>query len=273
MGSQPEASSSGWAARFFSGTGLFFEGFGVLRSQRKLWALASVPVLFSLLALAVGLGLLISNFSDVRIWVDSILPAVVVTHWYQWIWLGPAKVALTVATYLILLVIAAVVSLVSVLLASLVSAPFLDRLSWRVERLEKGAVLETEDSGIRVLSADLGRSLIAEAKRMGFFLSLWTPLVVAGFLIPGVQLITTPLILLLTLVLLPLQFCGYTLDRRRVSFRQRREWVQSDAARMLGFGTVAFGACFVPGVNLLMIPILVTAGTLLVVRHPPESGL
>lgn len=273
MGSESEASSRGWAARFFSGTGLFFEGFGILRSQRSLWALASVPVLLSVLALAVGLGLLISNFADVRVWVDSILPAVVVTHWYEWIWLGPIKLALAALTCLIFLVVGAVVSLVSVLLASLVSAPFLDRLSWRVERLEEGGVLETEDSGVRALSGDLARSLIAEAKRMGFFLALWTPLVVAGFLIPGVQLITAPLVVLLTMVLLPLQFCGYTLDRRRVSFKHRREWIQRDAARMLGFGTVAFGACFVPGVNLLMIPILVTAGTLLVVRHPPEPGL
>lgn len=266
-------SPKGLAARFLSGTALFFEGFGMLRSQRSLWLLASVPVLFSILALALGLGLLFSNCSEVRVWVDSMLPVVVVSHWYEWIWLGPAKVALAALSCVILLVVAAVVGLISILVASLLAAPFLDRLSWRVEQIEDGSVIEADDTGLRALSVDLVRSLMAELKRIGFFLSLWTPLVVLGFVIPGAQLITGPLVVLLTIVLLPLQFCGYTLDRRRVPFNGRRHWVQHDAARMLGFGSVAFAACFVPGVNLVMIPILVTGGTLLVVRHPPEGGL
>lgn len=270
MGSEPGASQAGVATRFFSGTGFFIEGLGLLRAQRSLWGLASVPVLLSILSLAVGLGLLISNFGEVRTWVDSILPVLVVDHWYEWIWLGPAKLAVALASWLILLIVAAAVSLVSVLVASLLAAPFLDRLSWRVEEMAQGAVVESTDSGLRAVSADLGRSLLAELKRIGFFLSLWTPLVVIGFVIPGAQLITAPLVVLLTLVLLPLQFCGYTLDRRQVSFQQRRQWIQGDSARMLGFGAVAFAACFVPGVNLVMIPVLVTAGTLLVVRHPPS---
>ncbi|MEE3326054.1 MAG: EI24 domain-containing protein [Myxococcota bacterium] len=269
MGSDSGRAPTGMVGRFLSGTELFLEGFRVLRAQRSLWVLASVPVLFSILASAIGLGLLISNFSDVRIWVDSMLPVVVVSHWYEWIWLGPAKVALAAMSCLILLVVAAAVSLISVLVASLLAAPFLDRLSWRVEKIEEGGVMESDDSGLRALSADLGRSLSAEVKRMVFFLSLWTPLVVVGFVIPGAQLITGPLVVVLTMLLLPLQFCGYTLDRRRVPFNRRRHWLQADAARMLGFGAVAFAACFVPGVNLVMIPILVTAGTLLVVRHPP----
>ena len=38
-----------------------------------------------------------------------------------------------------------------------------------------------------------------------------------------------------------------------------------------GHASAAFLACFVPGVNLLMIPALVVGGTLLVLRHPPED--
>ena len=40
---------------------------------------------------------------------------------------------------------------------------------------------------------------------------------------------------------------------------------------MAGFGSVAFVACFLPGLNLLMMPALVTAGTLLVVGRDPVS--
>jgi uncharacterized protein involved in cysteine biosynthesis len=40
---------------------------------------------------------------------------------------------------------------------------------------------------------------------------------------------------------------------------------------MAGFGSVAFVACFVPGLNLVMMPALVTAGTLFVERHDPVT--
>jgi uncharacterized protein involved in cysteine biosynthesis len=38
---------------------------------------------------------------------------------------------------------------------------------------------------------------------------------------------------------------------------------------MVGFGAAAFVICLVPGLNLLLIPGLVVAGTLLALRHPP----
>ena len=45
---------------------------------------------------------------------------------------------------------------------------------------------------------------------------------------------------------------------------------------MAGFGGVAFLACLVPGLNLVVMPALVTAGTLLVMRTalltPSETG-
>jgi uncharacterized protein involved in cysteine biosynthesis len=40
---------------------------------------------------------------------------------------------------------------------------------------------------------------------------------------------------------------------------------------MVGFGGVAFGACLVPGLNLLILPALVTGGTLLVLRLQPDA--
>jgi uncharacterized protein involved in cysteine biosynthesis len=40
---------------------------------------------------------------------------------------------------------------------------------------------------------------------------------------------------------------------------------------MTGFGGVAFLACLVPGLNLLVLPGFVTAGTLLVLQKPPSD--
>ncbi|MAI78919.1 MAG: hypothetical protein CL917_08265 [Deltaproteobacteria bacterium] len=259
--------------RFLSGAQFLFEGIGFLRAERSLWPLALVPILLSAIALALMIFVWVSNAGEIQAWIDSFLPAVTVVHWYQWVWLGPAKLFLALLAWFIFLVLAALSGLFSLMLASLISAPFLDRLSWKVERIAEGVVMETDQSGLATLGGDIGRSLVAESKRVGFFLSIWVPLVVLGLLIPGAQIITGPLAVTLTVVLLPLQFCGYTLDRRRVTFKQRREWLFGDTARTLGFGGVAFVACFIPGLNVVMIPGLVTAGTLWVIRYPPESGL
>jgi len=41
---------------------------------------------------------------------------------------------------------------------------------------------------------------------------------------------------------------------------------------MVGFGGAAFGTGLVPGLNFLMLPTLVVAGTLLVLRYPPPHA-
>jgi uncharacterized protein involved in cysteine biosynthesis len=72
-----------------------------------------------------------------------------------------------------------------------------------------------------------------------------------------------------TILFLPLEYAGYALDRRQLPFRVRARWLLSRLPTMVGFGSAALISCFVPGVNLVMIPVLVVAGTLLVLRNPP----
>ena len=119
----------------------------------------------------------------------------------------------------------------------------------------------------------MGRSLRGEALRTLFFVSIWAVLLGIGFLIPGAHLISAPISLAITVVFLPLEFSGHALDRRRVGFGDRRRWILGDWPRMLGFGSAAFLLCLVPVLNLAMMPVLVIAGTLLVLRHPPVVGL
>ena len=53
----------------------------------------------------------------------------------------------------------------------------------------------------------------------------------------------------------------------------RRSWLRAHLPRMLGFGGAAFLTGLVPGLNFLIMPVLVVAGTLLAVRYPPDAGL
>lgn len=264
------AGSAGRVGHLATGFGLLFEGFGLLRRERSLWGLALVPLLFSLAAAALALALIYANAGELYAFIDGGLPALEVGAWYQWIWLGPAKLGLWALGYLIFALAVGLGLVLSLMIASVAAAPFLDALSYRVERLATGRVIEAEESGLGALVRDVRRSLVSEAQRMIFFLALWAVLFGLGIVIPGAHLVTGPLMMVITILFLPLEYSGYTLDRHRIPFRARREWVLGNLPRMAGFGSAAFVSCFVPGVNLMMIPVLVVGGTLLALRYPPS---
>ena len=88
----------------------------------------------------------------------------------------------------------------------------------------------------------------------------------------GGQLLAGPALTLFTISFLPLDYAGYALDRRRLSFQERRRWLATHRPAALGFGAAAFALCAVPILNLLAMPGLVVGGTLLALRHPPQPA-
>jgi len=272
LGSRAEG-PGGFLAELVSGFGSLFEGLDLLRRERGLWGLALAPVGFSLLALVVASALIYTNAAMLFDFIAGLIPLIEVDRWYEWIWLGPLKLVFWLLGYVLFIVVAGLGLVLALLVSNVAAAPFLDTLSFRVERIAAGRVLASDETGFAAVLRDAGRSIKGEAQRLGFFLAIWLPLVALGFALPGLHVITGPLSVLLTILFLPLDFGGYTLDRRRIPFRARRAWLGSHLPRMLGFGGAAFVACLVPGVNLVMIPVLVVAGTLLVLRIPPASAL
>jgi CysZ protein len=244
---------------------------GLLRRHRSLWMPSSAPVAFSLAAIAIALGLVVHFAADLHALATAWVPVLEAGAWYSWLWIGPVKLVLAALGYALFLLAAGLAILAALLLASLLSAPFLDLLSQRVERIVTGGVPESDDSGLRVLLRE-GRSAVwNELQRVLFFLSVWGVLLLVGVLVPGGQLIVPPALTLFTLLFLPLDYAGYSLDRQRVPFRARLRWVFQNLSAMTGLGGAAFATLLVPGLNFLLIPLLVTAGTLLVLRIPPQG--
>jgi CysZ protein len=64
---------------------------------------------------------------------------------------------------------------------------------------------------------------------------------------------------------LALDYTSFALDRRGVTFREKRRWLWQHRSAMLGFGGVGLLTLLVPGLNFACLPWLVTAGTLLAV--------
>lgn len=252
-----------------SGIGLLAEGAGFLRSHRTLWLLALVPIVFATLAVGSAIVLFWQNFDWIhQAWID-VLPVLEAGAWWSWLWVGPGIALFWLLGWVGVLLAFALSLVAALLLANLASAPFLDRLSVRVESIVRGEP-PPSGGGLAATFAETARSLVAEFQRLLFFAAIWLALSGIGFVVPGAHLVTGPVLVVVTVILLPLDYAGFALDRRQLSFRSRRRWLAANLPTSLGFGGIAFAACLVPGLNLLIGPALVTGGTLLVLRSPPE---
>lgn len=268
LGSSPLGGSA--FSRFRAGLLLLIEGVSFLRAHSGLWALAWVPMLFALFGVAGATTLFATHLSEIHAFWSGLLPALEATNWWTWIWVGPGKGLFWLLSWLAVIASFAASLVGGLLLANLASAPFLDRLSQRVEAIALGHPLASGPAQTSVV-AEVLRSFGAELARLSFLGGLWAALSLAGFVVPGAHLLTAPALVVITILFLPLDYAGFALDRRSLSFGSRRRWLWAELPTMLGFGGVAFAACLVPGLNLLILPSLVTAGTLLVVRAQPTG--
>jgi len=266
-----ESLEQGGIAGFRAGLGLLGEGMRFIRRERRLWPLAVVPVFFATMLVAAAVSLFWVRLDEIHeAWI-SLLPILEATQWWTWIWVGPGLLLFWLLGWLAVVASFALSVLVALLMANLLSAPFLDRLSVRVEAIAGDAEVSASH-GFGDMVRETLRSFLAEFQRLIFLIVVWGILSLIGFVIPGAHLLTGPLLVAVTIFLLPLDYAGFALDRRGISFRDRRQWLGGNLSAMTGFGGVAFLACLVPGLNLLILPALVTAGTLLVVRTPPRIG-
>ena len=248
----------------------------MLWRERALWAVAAVPTLIGIVAVAVAVGLLLHFAAELWSLATGWMPSLSASAWYQWAWIGPARALLALLGVLVLLAFSGLAVLLAWLTAGVVAAPFLDVLSRRVESLVTGEVLDRSEPGLAAALREAGRAVLQELRRLAFFLSVQASILVLAMLIPGGQLLAAPAMTAFTVLFLPLDYASYALDRRRLDFSARRRWVLAHRAPMAGFGVAAFAGFAIPGLNFLAMPVLVMSGTLLVLRTPlpeePGSG-
>jgi uncharacterized protein involved in cysteine biosynthesis len=254
-----------------AGFALLFEALGLLRVHRGLRRLAAVPLLLSVLLTTAALTLLVAFAGEVYGFLTGWMPVLQADTWFSWVYIGPARLVLAVLGGLLFLVAVAGSVVAAGLVASVLAAPFLDALSQRVELIAVGRLPDEAASGFAALLAEVRRTVVCELLRVVYFATLWGSILIAGLLVPGGQLVAPPVLVVLTVLFLPLDYAGHLLDRHGLSFRARRAWLRANLAAVSGFGVAAFGICLVPGLNFLLLPVLVAAGTLLAVRHPPRN--
>lgn len=243
------------------GIGVLFEAFALLRREKSLWPLAVAPILLAMLAVGAATFVVFHYAGTIDSIVGAWLPNLQADSWYSWLWVGPGKLLLGIVRAILFLFAAALCVFAAFLGANILASPFLERLSARVEELVTGECREVS----RGIVAGALTAVSSEVRRVAFFAAISLGLGALAVL-PVVQLAVPFALALFTILFLPLEYSGAALDRRGLSFRERRRWISSQRLPMLGFGASAFVTFLIPGLNFFMLPVLVVAGTLLVIR-------
>ena len=253
------------SSEFFRGLGLVVEAARLLRREPSLRLPALAPFLISAVALLAATAGIVAYAGDIHALVTGWLPWPEAAAWYAWLWVAPLRLLVGALGVILFLLAAAVALAAAFLAASLVASPFHDVLSRRVERHVTGEVVDLAGGGLGGFFRDSVGVAFADLQRVSVFLVFQGTILLVG-LVPGGQIIAAPALVLVTIFFLPIEYGSYALDRRAFRFRAKLAWASAHRGVTLGFGAAGCLLCAVPIVNLAALPILVTAGTLLVVR-------
>lgn len=238
-----------------------FQSVPFLFQHRTLWKWALLPALVNCLVFVAAFSVFLWAYPSLYDLVTSFLQVESPTTWYGWLWVAPLRALAWIVGVLLILASIAILYLAFLLLGTVIASPFLDVLAQRVEEITT-AQMAGERPTLRGIWSSFSVSAVAELRRAGFFFAVQIALFLLGF-IPLLAPFTMATAALFTVLFLPLQYAGFTMDHRLMTFTQRRRLVWQHRWLMLGFGAAAFLTLLVPLLNFICLPILVVGGTLL----------
>jgi CysZ protein len=243
-------------AQAFVGLSYPVSAFGFL-TKHRLWGKAAWAIVVNVLLLVVLVGaaalfavpLLEQMDAAFANWAgDSSVLRGVVTFIGWLLWLGAV----------ILLVASA--GLVLMLVGQAVASPFLDALSERIEAIATGQP-QPSFSLKRAMSATV-MAVWDLVWGVFYWIVVNVPLALIG--LTGVGAVPASIAsFIFSALLLAHEFVGLALSRRFVGYRARFGVVWRNRWVCLGFGSACMALLLVPGLNLVLLPVAATGGTLL----------
>jgi CysZ protein len=247
-----------------------FQGMAYLVQHRSLWKWAALPALVNILLFSTAFAILILYIPTLY----NLTQVKSSSTQMAWIWTLSLSALRATLGVLLILLSGAILTIAFLLLSQFIASPFLDMLAQRVEWLH-GDNTQTATFNLRHLWRSLWVAIGAELKRTGCLIAVYLLLFLLGF-IPVFAPFTALAGTLFTILFLPLQYAGYTMDHRLMTFRQRRRLIAQRPWLMFGFGVAAFLTIFIPLLNFVCLPMLVVGGTLLMMEcrghQPPAIG-
>ena len=232
-----------------------------------LWGYVLVPVAINLvIGIGLYLSLLFPSLSGIDILVADLslrfnnlianLPA-----WLSFL----AVLTVGVGWLLRILLVAGLLLIIGFLLVQfgvILGSPWYGQLSQQLELLRNGQLPAEEQMNLSSIFQDIKRAIGFELRKIQILVSVGIPLLLLNFL-PGAGSILGSLGgVALGATLVCLDFLDAPLERRRLRFQEKLEILRGSLPASGSFGLVCFGLVSIPLLNLLAIPLCVTAGTL-----------
>jgi CysZ protein len=234
---------------FFRGIAAFIAGAGWLLGMPRLWARALVPVVTALVLVA---ALAAAGIAGARALVYGTLGG------------GIGAGFLTV-----------LLSVTAVLLAIVVGVSLAQPLSgWALDTIVSaqegalGAAPGPPPARISMFVSSSASALLAVATGVPLLALLTT----AGWVFPPAAVVTVPLKVLATALLLAWDLLDYPLARQGIGLRDRLRWCGRNVGSVAGFGLAAVFFFAVPGLGLLALPFGVAGATRLARSARDDRG-
>ena len=151
--------------------------------------------------------------------------------------------------------------------ANLIASPFYGFLAEKIAEQERGLV--SPPTSYKEILLVIPRSLGREFRKISYYLPRLIGLLLLT-LIPVVNLVSSPLLLLFGIWMMAVQYVDYQADNDQVSFIDMLRWMRGRRALALGFGLPVYFGMLIPVVNLLVMPAAVAGSTLLWIRERPR---
>lgn len=226
------------------GVSYFLRGFGLItRPGVRRYVIVPLAINSLLFAALIAYGW--TRLERLRLATEQWLPS-----WLDWLsWL-----------LVPLFILSAVLVLVYgfSLLANLVAAPFNGWLAEAVEHRLTGQPPAPSAAGS--VLRDVLESLSSEFRKLAYFLGR-ALLLLALFLIPGINVIAPFAWLLFSAWMLAIEYADYPMGNHGINFSAQRQLLSRRRALTLGFGAAIMVALMVPGLNFVVIPAAVAGAT------------
>jgi CysZ protein len=144
----------------------------------------------------------------------------------------------------------------------ILGAPWYGKLSEQLELQRLGQLPPEEPAMAGGIFRNVQRSLLYESKKLVLLITLGIPLFAISFLPPIGSLIGSIGGISLSATLLCLDLFDAPLERRRLSFQDKLQVIRHNLPASATFALVSLLLVSIPILNLVTIPLCVTAGTL-----------
>jgi len=227
-----------------------FQALNFLKNNPSLWGYITIPILINIfVGIALYFGLLIPSWQ----WMDTAIVNLPT-------WLTAIS---GILHFLLGLGILVLVGLLIVQIGVVIGAPWYGQLAEQIEKLKINNLPVEESFSFGRTIGDIFRALMFEVKKLALVIGCsFLTFVLSIAIAPVAPVIAGIVGIMLSTILMCLDFLDPALERRRLSFRQKLGWIIHCAPASIGFGLGCVVLTSIPILNFLTVPICMVAGTL-----------